>query len=437
MLAGGDANVTEATADREPVTQHDAELYLPSKSRVGTALCLSGGGFRAALFHLGAVRRLNELGVLSQIDVVSSVSGGSILSAFLARHLQPWPQQGVILPSDEWEERIGKPFRAFTAKNLRTIPLLKRLLPWNILKPSTAVEALQERYRREITDNTLPSLPDRPNFIFNAADLSYGVNWVFEKRQVGDYQVGYLRPAPDWPVARAVAASTCFPPLFDPMPVPDDFKSARLVESQSKRDKDENYTRLLSTLLLSDAGVYDNLGLEPVWKSCKTVLVSDGGATFDPDWDKGFIWRLSRYMKVMGNQATAIRKRWLISSFVAREYSANPYGLDGTYWGIGTPSRRYATDENPNPPGYSLSLVTNLIAQIRTDMDSFSEAERAVLENHGYTLADAAIRKYASDLINAGAHPLNIPNPEWLDEKKAARGLKNSDKVRLFGRWNL
>ena len=57
------------------------------------ALCLSGGGYRAALFHLGAVRRLNELGVLSKIETISSVSGGSILAAHLATAIRPWPEE--------------------------------------------------------------------------------------------------------------------------------------------------------------------------------------------------------------------------------------------------------------------------------------------------------------------------------------------------------
>jgi NTE family protein len=52
------------------ITEHAATTYtaLPRPQRKGMALALSGGGFRAALFHLGALRRLNELGVLSQVD---------------------------------------------------------------------------------------------------------------------------------------------------------------------------------------------------------------------------------------------------------------------------------------------------------------------------------------------------------------------------------
>src|SRR3979411_736561 len=49
----------------------------------GTALCLSGGGFRAMIFHVGVLWRLNELGALGKLDRISSVSGGSITAALL------------------------------------------------------------------------------------------------------------------------------------------------------------------------------------------------------------------------------------------------------------------------------------------------------------------------------------------------------------------
>src|SRR5690242_8688552 len=70
------SNVPMVRPDQIP--QADV-LYDP-----GVAICLSGGGFRATLFHLGALIRLNELGVLSNVKVFSSVSGGSILNGVLA-----------------------------------------------------------------------------------------------------------------------------------------------------------------------------------------------------------------------------------------------------------------------------------------------------------------------------------------------------------------
>src|SRR6516165_3718974 len=75
------------------------------------ALCLSGGGFRAALFHLGALRRLNELGILSRVDTIASVSGGSILAAHLATRMRPWPPPGTAF--DPWQEKVEAPFHQF------------------------------------------------------------------------------------------------------------------------------------------------------------------------------------------------------------------------------------------------------------------------------------------------------------------------------------
>lgn len=55
----------------------------------GVALCLSGGGYRAMVFHIGVLWRLHETGVLRRLSRVSSVSGGSITAAVLAL---AWPR---------------------------------------------------------------------------------------------------------------------------------------------------------------------------------------------------------------------------------------------------------------------------------------------------------------------------------------------------------
>ena len=140
-----------------------------------TALCLSGGGFRAALFHLGALRRLNELGVLSKVDTITSVSGGSILAAHLATQVRPWPEQGTSF--NQWQEKVEAPFLHFVRNNIRTWPVLKRfLLPWNWFRPSIQVKALEACYQKHLTNLTLPDLPEHPNFVFCATDMTFGVS---------------------------------------------------------------------------------------------------------------------------------------------------------------------------------------------------------------------------------------------------------------------
>jgi NTE family protein len=79
-------------------------------------------------------------------------------------------------------------------------------------------------------------------------------------------------------------------------------------------------------------------------------------------------------------------------------------------------------------------LIKNYIATIRTDLDSFSEAEAAVLENHGYWLADTAIQKHVHALMPATVPALNVPHPEWAgSEDKIREALKDSSKRTLLG----
>src|SRR5215210_3300512 len=104
----------------------------PRRQRQGVALCLSGGGFRATLFHLGALRRMNELGILSRSDfrTVASVSGGSMAAAGLATAYTRLPTRAGPVPQDAWDREVAAPLRAFTRRDVRTGPFLKRLVPW-------------------------------------------------------------------------------------------------------------------------------------------------------------------------------------------------------------------------------------------------------------------------------------------------------------------
>jgi NTE family protein len=260
------------TYDPPGPNDHAASTYLPAARLVrrGVALCLSGGGFRAALFHLGALRRLNELGILSTIDTITSVSGGSITAAHLGTRLTPWPPAGTVAPN--WDAQIVTPFREFTAKDLRTGAILRRAWPWNWFDSTTGVKALEEAYESRLTSMQLPNLPLRPRFVFCATDMAYGVNWVFERARVGDYQAGYLSPSPDWPLARAVAASSCFPPVFDPLPIELDPKQLVGGDAPVGSERDAR----IKGLRLTDGGVYDNMGLEPHQELCGAVHCRDG-----------------------------------------------------------------------------------------------------------------------------------------------------------------
>lgn len=168
------------------------------------------------------------------------------------------------------------------------------------------------------------------------------------------------------------------------------------------------------------------MGLEAVWKRARVVLVSDGGAVFAGERDRGLFWRLHRYSSVAGRQGSALRKRWLIASFL-RDV------LDGAYWGLGSVASHYPIHHSAT---YSEKVIEDHVSQVRTDLDAFSLAEQAVLENHGYLLADAAARSHlAPGLIEPDAPPPSVPHEQWLDETRVRIDLAQSSKVKVLGRW--
>ena len=385
--------------------------FLPSDQRIpdSIGLSLSGGGFRATLFHLGAIRRLNEFGIARKLTSISSVSGGSILNGFLAGRLDPPLSAGVA----DYENAVGRPMRAFCALDIRRWLALELAIPGahNSL-------GLAKAYDQQLTlGKGLAQISPAPAHIFCSTDLAYGVNWIFTRDLCGDYQAGYMATPAEWMLGTAMAASSCFPPVFKPLQL--NLDPAKL---SGGKDTGAGRDERIRELTFSDGGVYDNLGLEPIWKNHETVLASDGGALFRIAGDTGALWELERFVAIPENQALAVRKRWLISNF-------NSGQLRGTYWGIGTTVAEYH-----QPGGYSEALVKNFICTIRTDLDSFSEGEACVLENHGYSLADAAIRTWVPHLLPTPAPELAIPHPEWMDEGRARQALKDSGRRSLLGR---
>lgn len=383
-------------------------------------LCLSGGGFRAALFHLGVLRRLNELALLTKTDKISSVSGGSILSAHLAHCISTLTvKNGIFL---DWDAKVAEPFRDFCRRDIRTRPILLRwAVPLNWLRRSAQVNALMTAYQKYLTDLKLTDLPSHPEFVFCATDITYGVSFEFRKEHLRDYRFPMFQTPEQWRVARAVAASSCFPPIFDPMALGKQLIKdvPQLAESKSKAN------RLLAKLKVVDGGVYDNLGMEPI-NGCQTVLVSDGGAPFREFTGGMAIRQWLRYFDIASNQVGALRKRWFhaeLNTKVIKDGKAIAQ-RNGTYWGIGSAS---LDESDTSLPGYSKETAVNFISRIRTDLDGFTQAEIAVLENHGYLLANRVIKHHAPGLANTSAS-LTAPHQEWLDDAKIRLALANSHK---------
>jgi NTE family protein len=213
-----------------------------------------------------------------------------------------------------------------------------------------------------------------------------------------------------------LAASSCFPPVFTPLPIEME-PGQKIVDSLGHPV--ENWVGMS----VSDGGLYDNLGLQPV-EQHQTILVSDGGQPFFPAFAKGIFGRFKAYLSIQGKQAGAIRKRHLIAEFEDKKKV-------GTYWGIGGAVRSYRPDATV---GYKKEFATGTIAQVRTDMDAFSDAEIAVLMNHGYLLADIATKVHVAQLITQAVET-TVPFWEWMNEGPAGAALKESHVRKWLGRF--
>lgn len=180
----------------------------------GGALCLSGGGFRAMLFHTGALWRLNQLGYLPKLVRVSSVSGGSITAGVLGLAWSKF-EFGPNGVAANFADEVVKPILRMARQTIDWKAILLALLGLGRAANHTA-----KAYDRYLFHGaTLQDLPDDsagPRFVINASNVQSGALWRFMRPYMRDYMVGEIK-TPRLRLALAVAASSAFPPFLSPL----------------------------------------------------------------------------------------------------------------------------------------------------------------------------------------------------------------------------
>ncbi|MBF0173130.1 MAG: patatin-like phospholipase family protein [Magnetococcales bacterium] len=367
----------------------------------GIGLALSGGGFRAGLFHLGALWRLNELGWLQRIDDITSVSGGSITSAHLGLQWSKlhFDSQGV---ATNFQQVVVTPLREFYSHTIDTTTILTGMLNPFI----SAGEKLDHAYAKRLFGKaTLQNLPDPqhgvPRFTFYATNLQTGASVRMSRAYLGDYRIGRIEQ-PTIRLSSVVAASSAFPPFYCPFEIEVD------PGAWKKWDEGGDFFKPLANqkkLYLGDGGIYDNMGMERLWNRRQTILISDAGApmkVFEREGEvaDNYAGTMSRVLDIMTEQTRALRKRMFVSALKSNE-------KQGTYWGIATRIADYALTENHHaPPLLSDNAKTARLAQVRTRLDEFEPEEQEDLINWGYALTDAAMRRYViAPVVPAGSLP--------------------------------
>jgi NTE family protein len=197
-------------------------------------------------------------------------------------------------------------------------------------------------------------------------------------------------PATD--LAVAVAASSAFPPVLSPVVL--SLGSGMTRPGNDPLLSGAPYT---TTAVLADGGVYDNLGLETVWKKYDTVLVSDGGGHMPDIPRPGRLWtsQFVRVLHVIDNQVRDLRKRQAITSFADGQRK-------GSYWGIRSHVRDFGlADPLLDPPDEAIESL----AGVATRLAKIEPALQERLINWGYVISDTALRRWLDPSQPRGSLP--------------------------------
>ena len=391
-----------------------------STSLLRIGLALSGGGFRASIFHLGVIRRLEELGIMKYVHAISAVSGGSIIAAYYVIEMEKRLRRRRAELGENPErldevrlqifEEIADCFFQALDHNLRSRalvfspfyhPILWIKSYWPTLSRS---DIMQKEYDKWFYhDATLDHLPaaalphDKtssevgnlsfvftgPTVVLNTTSLLTGERKGFERksasriRELNRVNQNILK------LSRVVGASSGVPGLFPP-------------------------TTILGDKLV-DGGVADNQGID-VLVSLDRILTGDkdGSARDHDDFDVLLVSDASGHMEPvhrLKDRAFVVMNRTLsIFQFQIRRKMLKILQL----WQGSVGGCEFAfvhlfmnLKDRLNPTPRVPSEYIPALGKIRTDLDQFSFIEREALMYHGYTLIDAQIKEHCKNNLAA------------------------------------
>lgn len=351
------------------------------------AVALSGGGFRATLSGLGVLRFLADAGMLDQVRYVSSVSGGSVANGMFASRFAAVRDHGFT--GEAFDTQVLAPLVERVSRASLQRGMFAQV--WKILGRQTRTDLLADEFDRWFFDGLLiEELAAGCRWVFNAANTSTGVRFLFERDLVGDYVIGRIPAAgTGLRLAQAVAASAAVPGLLAPMVLDG-------LRFPCQRGR---------TVRLVDGGVYDNMGLEAVDELADHLLVSlnAGGLFVTGRYGRVPLIRdLQLAQSLLYRQSTALRRRMMVDRFqaweAAREHGEAPpaWGRRGVLFGLATALE--PTDgwrqANPTPP------APHEVAFVKTSFDRFERQLCEKLVYAGWWLTGATLTRYHPELFD-------------------------------------
>lgn len=492
------------------------EKAVRSTFRGKFGLGLSGGGFRASLFHFGVLARLAELDVLRHLEVLSCVSGGSIIGAHYyleLRHLLQTKTDDEITREDYIDivRRVERDFLAGVQRNLRTRVLAEWTtnLKMIFLSGYTRTQRLGELYERELFSRVkdgegegkkkrflnrlfihpkgADGQPQKdfsprshnwrrknkaPILVLNATCLNTGHGWQFTASYMGEppnpinqeidcnYRLRrmYYDEAPaayrDFRLGYAVAASSCVPGLFEPLILDG------LYPDGDGKLKDEH----LISVRLVDGGACDNQGSASLLEQdCTVMLVSDASGQMEAvntvgGGPVGVLLRTSsvsqaRVREAQYTDVAERRRASLLRGLMFIHLRQDLLG-GGVAWKDCPSSRRVsdfksALDLSGDATSYGVAAdVQRKLSAVRTDLDSFNDAEAFALMASAYRMtAQQFDEKKSVDGFPPPANPepwrfLAVddamkPGPDHEKPRKHLERLLDASGSLAFKIWSL
>lgn len=433
MLEGGNK-----IRDKKPIARN----YTQKKG-----LALSGGGFRAALFEIGILTALAEADELRDVEVISCVSGGSIIGTYYYLHLKKLleaNEDAEITKADyiNMVKIIETDFLKAVQNNLRMRLFTNMFQNFKMVFSKTYSRSyrlgyLYQKYfylplynkdkktedqRKDLFMSDLIISPkgttdfnisqhnwDRvnkvPQLILNSTCLNTGHNWQFTSTWMGEpptylsknFDVKkrlrrmYYKDAPagykNFPVGNAVAASSCVPVLFEPLVLKDLYPGIDVE--------------------LVDGGVHDNQGIASILEQeCDCVYVCDGSSQL-PDNASTTSNEFALFFRVDNVAQERVRETQLLD-LKARRYSSiirnlkimhlkNELTQEPLSWIDCDDEPRQILQQHVKHDDALLDFgimkhVQQLLSEVRTDLDSFNDMEAYALMYSGYRQTISAFK---------------------------------------------
>jgi NTE family protein len=422
-------------------TREKPEYDETSRQKIG--LALSGGGFRASIFHLGVIRRLEELGIMKDVSVISTVSGGSIIGAYYVCEMEKRLRTRRKEINDghldeirlEIFESIACVFLGAVQRNLRTralvfAPIFHPILfiksLWPTVSRSDLIQAEYDQhlyggspFHDGLTIGDLPGVPAAaaeadetpdearrkkclagPKMVINATSLLSGERVAYSRQSICGVQELKKVNTNVLTLARVVGASSCVPGLFPPT--------------------------IIDGKVLVDGGVSDNQGLDGLLEEGR---VYDGSDDFSrSDYNLILVSDASgqiEQLNSMSPKATAVLPRTMtvfqheIRNKIIKQLLLWKEGKEAE-WEKDKQEQRTATHATEQPKSREFAFIHLFLdvkergiservrseyipelGRIRTDLDQFSYIEQESLMYHGYTLINAQLRKYCGEFLKA------------------------------------